>query len=99
LHGFDDVVEGWEVPIVGRQPASELPNPRDWIEFWTVWGQDHFSSRCLITLSRFRLSRNQNRMPRAHGMSLSLANANSAYYFGRPLPIEGFDEQVARQTR
>ena len=35
------MVEGWEVPIVGRQPATEFPNPLDWIEFGTVWRQEH----------------------------------------------------------
>lgn len=35
------MVEGWEVPIVGRQPAGELPNPLDGIEFGTVWRQEH----------------------------------------------------------
>jgi hypothetical protein len=29
------------VPIVGRQPTSDLPNPLDWVEFWTVWRQEH----------------------------------------------------------
>lgn len=29
------------MPIVGRQSAGELPNPLDWIEFWTVWRQEH----------------------------------------------------------
>ena len=35
------MIEGWEVPIVGRQPTSDLPNPLDWVEFWTVWWQEH----------------------------------------------------------
>jgi len=42
------MAEGWEVPIVGRQPTSELPNPLDWIEFGTVWRQEHECKRLAV---------------------------------------------------